>query len=1594
MSLRFSLSEGPQTGGDTMTIKHGALAPKDDHALTLERERAPKLAEPFSHSPSPIHSLNARSRVPTQYEVAPPSGDKIDHSSTTLVAHYQRLPETSSVHKFVAARLAMLLTDIKIDQKPELIILARKGMGINACVTSGAAIVISPEMLSFLRYVEELDFVLLHEVMHLAHGHLKNIEATDSVKRQMGESRVSEYDADLEAFHALAHPARGSSPMGAISALERFRELAPTAWDIEHGTLIDRIMNLKTFTLFRDLSAEGAVAGECGSLSKPLRAIPAFIARELEPLGNGSRVESLLQSPPLDRGYDSYREQLREAVAASEMSSLRWTIPKLMGDLETQRRMVTELSSSKGAQFRLDSYTEVTQMTFAKLFQEVSEKASAHGLSPDAERQLLGVELLLAGMTPDRVKGSLIGPLQKRAVMALQGFSNNLSSTEDLNQAINLLSLVEGNIAYEQARDFIHEIARISLVDNCVFDRDEDDSIDCDTYLSHMHSIVEALAPRTLGGPSGNLEDTQGTLHAQAFLHLAAHLTDIDSSQCDETVRLINERKSPFLTQPASVSTALEFVTKRIPDKNLASKLQHFTRSKLKLLSLDDSQAEFRATLLKAQPLIQKVAHPEEADAALDEIQKLFQEAYLVARQLPSAVDRSSISWLNDAEKRMSMPLTRLALAEKIYLTEIQGSAVVMENATFKHAARLMTLEAGLFHALCENAKQRDQISSNIDDGLRLKAPCFEDLVHLMNELRSERPEALIKQEPIPVRQGDPHSEVGLHEAIFKSLCAEILDTPCSSQKVLERLSTFVTLTAIVKPDEESRHSEVLKVGEQALREVYPEDRSSEQFLKHALAVSFFDPNQVSARPIQRAIILRLVETAGALRAAHELFENLNPQRQWHNLETLEKLDETAITVHEIKTVAKLSKEHFLQADRLADRAGKLVIGDLILSKAARWDSFEFLFTGLSSAQDDRDLTEMVSQRWWDAQRDTLVHPLRTEQLPERHEYRRGEESEDRTEDFVDQVTHLTPATFTSKGDFDESELGSPETITANAVRQGLYGLGIGERLMVLRKLANDPARGVLISPERRVQVADGLLNMMLTSSPSDTLTNLSSQAFRALFRAVPADDLGIALTPMLLDHFLRAPRVSASFKPFASQAAHRFLEELGWDESKCPRQAPPDPSSVKATHYRLHEEISRHFEWALSGRHRKTQRSVSESTDNLMEMCGIVLSDHKSLSRRGPIPFILDFSRNLQTPGTRALQLLGGIVELPPEIEKEFLQVYDARKGQSKQSALNTVEKSLPQYAASLDSMKRIGGGALYSVFLVELKNGKQEVIRVANPNPEYHTKRILHSMRAAQAQLEKEDEVFAIGAHVINLVDEWISTELKDAEYERDDVQFRKHWNNWKPSRKCPLSIHIPHSTPTSTLLVRREEFIPGRNFTELEEIARENPTMAKSAVALALQHYIAQIEGSIFNMGPTLVHSDISPGNLRLMDGGKVAILDRSMYLKLTVQDRLILKQIRKAKSNEAVASLLVEGLSKLQGRPVSSSEQARITARVTEALNGKTSDGNTFLKGFLAAQQEGLMVPLRFQLLVKNFNSFRVMAQKVGFASLKEAQDYEW
>jgi hypothetical protein len=640
-----------------------------------------------------------------------------DHNVAELVAHYRRLPETSSIHKFVEARLTNLLVDFPIDKRPILVLLGRQGMGINACATSDGAIVVSPEMLSFVRYVEELDFILLHELTHLAHQHHQaHRDVSDSVVRSIGAQRVSEYDADLEAFTRLAHPARNSSPLGAIAALERFHQLAPSAWDVEHGTLVDRIMNLKMFTLFRDLSADGAIPGQSGSLSKPLRAMPAFIAREAEALPTGSRVQILLERPPLGRGYDEYRKNLLDAVNDSETPSLRWTIPKLLKDYEQQLDTATKLTSSTGIKWTLQSYQDVIRRAILQLSEHVSATGREHSLSPQGQSQLLGIELTLAGISAEDVKKCLVGPAQRKCLAAFRDISESLTTPEEVERFSELLSLVDGNAAYNHTSKLLSTSATAALVDNCAFDLD-DDSIDIERCLTVVGNLADKISDIT--SPFDvDTPNLRASLQAQGFLVVASHLLDIESSQLDHAVAKINADTSSFLLDSFALTRALNTVLAATSDPELSAKIEQFSQTRFKLLSLDVGQQQLLHFFGKIQTILPDVLDRSRADAALDSIQSLLQEAYQIAKFFPATVHPSKASSIASPHTLAGLALSRRAFVERIFGQEVKDDARIMKNAHFIHGSRLIMLKVGFLQSLCQTYEEREYVASDIDDGL------------------------------------------------------------------------------------------------------------------------------------------------------------------------------------------------------------------------------------------------------------------------------------------------------------------------------------------------------------------------------------------------------------------------------------------------------------------------------------------------------------------------------------------------------------------------------------------------------------------------------------------------------------------------------------------------------------------------------------------------------------------------------------------------------------------------------------------------------------------------------------------------------------
>ena len=1543
----------------------------------------------------PADRLAVRDSAPTLKATPSTESEKAnrqDHALGEITAHYGVLKKDHPVHKFVAARLHLLIDEVPVTDRPNVYVLGRSGYGVNAGATKDGHIFVTPELLTFVKSVEELDFILLHEFIHLAHNHHAAQEKLgDTVLSSLGIQRVHEYDADLNAFILLAQPKRGSSPLGALTCLERFRDKDPKGWDLAHGNLSDRIMNLKMFSLFRDLSGEGALSGDFGSLTKKLRSMPSFIAREVAELPHGSRVATILRHPPDGHRYDTYRKELIEAILDSGTPSLRRAIPSIISHLE-------EYGDSDGAvhRARTSAYKEALQHAYGRLFATVAACATEHNLSVLEGQVLLGVELTLLDETPERIETNLTGRARSTALAALASLATFSASAEAIERMSHILALVEDGAPFSCTERLFYDVVRPALGENCAFDRDSDETVDIKLYFSSVQKLTKALSALS-HRHDRSAERVQNEFDGMAVFTLAAHLADIRSDQLSGLNSEIASLHPSLKSDKRALSQALSSVMQQEHTSETTAAVTQFAKEELEVLSI----AETQAALIEIFTQVERFILEDRSPNSLDRIEALFKRAFRVSLNLPTSISCDDV--VGDESKNLtssytpysiSVHLMEVALARAFPDLPTEGRRDHIAHLNFQESARLKKLEVGFLHTLCSSHGERQDAIDRTEYIVQVHSQSFEEIAALVDEIHSEAPEAFIREESLAPRSFKPEPDIALHEYAGNALLSELKNSQSLSEKgKLERIYKFITVCHVCETEEQRDAGvfrEILAIGEASLRAVYQDDRNSPEFIRHAIAVSFFVSDGVLSRSIQRELLLRLIDTAGSATTAEEIFSKLKRQQGHLNLETIEKLDEGASQASDIRSIGRRCREHLLANDAAASQAGRLVLGDMIATGTKRFDFHELLSVGLETSEHDSRLRDEIAKRWWDSASDVVTRDLQWNDLPEPNEI---PERLDDAKAWMSTLNATTPRNLAKE--FRPAELGSldPAHFTANAIRQNMYSLGIAERLVVLRKLTSDPTKGILISPERREKVAQTLLGKMVSNAGDDPLSELSSMAFRALFRSVHGDDLALAVTPMLLDRFLRAPSSPSTWRQCAAERASTFLADCRWGKAS----SQSSRRTISALHSRLLNCVTNHFEWALSGSNPRTQRSSIPALEGLIELCAIEVSPKASVSRTDAISFILDFSRNLQTPGTRALQLLGGIVELPKEIEREFLQVYDAQKGQSKSSALATIDRALPEFASRVASLHRIGGGALYSVFLAELSSGGKEVVRVVNPNPEYHTQRIVQSMKAAQKQLAREDSRFEIGEQVINLVDEWITAELQDQTYEADDKAFRARWNHWTPSRKCPLSIYVPENYPSGTLLVRREEFIPGKNFTELSSLAEADGRLAKQVVALAAQHYVEQLTGSAMENiwgSELLVHSDISPGNLRIMDGGKVAILDRSMFLKFSVKDRKLLKAVMDAKTPHQRASAVVSGLAELQDDEVPKSEVRAIIERVNASLQGESSLEGTMLKGLIAAQREGLKVPLRFQLLVKNLNSLRVMAEKVGFSSLAEALDFKW
>lgn len=563
------------------------------------------------------------------------------------------------------------------------------------------------------------------------------------------------------------------------------------------------------------------------------------------------------------------------------------------------------------------------------------------------------------------------------------------------------------------------------------------------------------------------------------------------------------------------------------------------------------------------------------------------------------------------------------------------------------------------------------------------------------------------------------------------------------------------------------------------------------------------------------------------------------------------------------------------------------------------------------------------------------------------------------------------------------------QTVTISQVRERLLRSSLTERHLILRKLLMDRENGLL---KRRSKLQPLILTLVdehvvMKNEHRPEVERL----VQALAEATSDEELYFLVAPLLAQAMFQEPSTTADArkvvrsKLFKLETADHPREEF-WDR--------PIYSGGSTQYKKLGPAMAeKAYRWAFA--EYEDAPTITWAEEGILKELPAEYRAGLSLEKRGEVAAMIDVVTRLGAPGVRFLQLLGQYIHIPQELEQEFAVVYDNVRGQSKLSAFQTIQREAPQLLEGDDRLgNRIGGGSLMTAYTLTKPNRIPLVVKVLNPNAAYRVRESIGIVSRAAAYLSQsypDQAIYRIvKEQLLPDIERWLLSDIADERFIANDRIFHKQWNGWT-SKGHSFSIRIPESFDVGTHKVKVEEFIAGTNLTQLQRANHTNLSFGlisesdyRDAVSLAIKHYDQQLRSG-------LLHSDVHAGNIRLTHEKQVAILDRNFYLELEDRDKRLLLELLVPFGNP-VKKVLKYLFDQPQEQTVLQNRTAIETQILGELKDFSLVDAQAARDALAVIKSQGLQVPLRITLLLKNLNALNKMAQSAGFTSVAEARNY--
>lgn len=717
------------------------------------------------------------------------------------------------------------------------------------------------------------------------------------------------------------------------------------------------------------------------------------------------------------------------------------------------------------------------------------------------------------------------------------------------------------------------------------------------------------------------------------------------------------------------------------------------------------------------------------------------------------------------------------------------------------------------------------------------------------------------------------------------------------------------------------------------------------------------------------------------LQSAHSAILEVMMEEKAESHEDFERMNEL------LKRYYTASVERHLQSIGVATLMDSIVVPNLMGRSYERevgiktdviggLKSSDILAALLSTGNNEHLLKLITAKQWWIKMRTSGLSASAIEEQfrVEDYIFKRGDNKKGIRQHWL---TNDYPAN--SKYDPFESDVDK------------LYLLTNEGRFLAVRKLLLEENGGVLYDKKGAVDLVDALMNSWIQVEDKEESLVLRDLLLDLITENDPSTTY-MHIGPMLQDMILKPPRNQSPMEPIYETIAQTIVDKLA-EKGRLPN---PNEEDVRA----IQARITRLF---LGSAHDKAanKKVVVDVSRQALEAIGVV--DTEAPERMSTIAFAALVGKKAGALGVKKLQLAKQYFELEPEDEKEFEGIYDDMVGQSRLQAYNVLKRESqtdPVCSEIFNGIayfgRRIGGGSLFTVYEVGMKDGRTLALGVKNPNAEYRVARLASFAGTglkATSRKHPENTTIQLMDTLLEDAVTWVQAELVDENYAHKDTVFRAQ-NDTRTGKgfqrgSSRYDIVSPEPSYAQSSWVRCETFVDGTNLSSLTVTDKASDIPAglinrddlKDATSLLVRNSMYQV------MKGDFTHSDTHPGNYRITaDNSQVAIFDRHNLIEVTPELRQTVKAVA---SSVALGDPAAAGMAIAAHSAAGNIDHTELAETIQTAVKKSDEPTQLITNMLLELKREGVRVPLELSLVLRNFMSMAQFSKTAGFNNIAEA-----